>query len=62
MVYKPDKDKSKPMTMEIRINPKTGEQTDSRGKRIPGIRPIPPAKDKKKIELRPLSRKKKKKE
>ena len=61
MVYRPDKDKSKPMTMEIRINPKTGEKTDSRGRRIGKIRPIPPAKDKEKIELIPLSRRKKKK-
>ena len=59
MVYRPDRDKSKPMTMEIRINPKTGEKTDSHGRRIGKIRPIPPAKDKK-IKLIPLSRKKRK--
>tara|TARA_E500000305_G_scaffold45932_1_gene35746 strand:+ start:821 stop:1009 length:189 start_codon:yes stop_codon:yes gene_type:complete len=61
MVYKPNRDKSKRMTLEIRIDPKTGKRTDSLGRPIGKIKPIPPAKPGDKTKLIPLSRRKKKK-
>ena len=45
MVYKPNKNRSKLMTMEIRIDRKTGQRTDSLGRPIGKIKPIPPAKN-----------------
>ena len=60
MVYKPNRDKIKAITMEIKIDPKTGKMTDSRGKPLPKIRPIPPHNPNDKLELTPLSQKRKK--
>ena len=60
MGNKPNRDKSKHMTLEIKINPKTGQRTDSLGRPNGKIKPIPPAKPGDKTKLIPLSRRKKK--
>ena len=60
MVYNPNRDKIKAITMEIKIDPKTGKMTDSTGRPLPKFKPIPPHKPSDKVEVIPLSRKKKK--
>jgi len=60
MIYKPNRDISKLMTLDIRIDRKTGQWTDSLGRPIGKIKPIPPAKPGDKTKLIPLSRRKKK--